>query len=234
MYKKCNSYKEQIDCIDSLINKCESITLTLTKQHPKDARLVAMNAVKGIAKATKQKLTLLSKITDGSNQEKTNAWASIGFQPSPNQQEAEDVCYYFSQATKLGFIVLSQFQIENCITNICPAIGVSPNREGFSNAVTAIRVGGHITMDQDNQFNIPARIRNSLHNGGMHNKADFGPFNIGNAQYFFQQNKKVDCATFEHIANALENSVTLLEKLFALPSVSATKHIDDAYANTKP
>ena len=90
-------------------------------------------------------------------------------------------------------------------------------------------------MDKNNLniLNTGAQIRNSLHSNGIHHGykgADFHS-NLKGVQYDFINGQKVSCASFPHIAHALESSVEILDKIYSTPDLKSHSFlIPDAYA----
>ena len=104
---------------------------------------------------------------------------------------------------------------------------------GFYNKANALLT--HLELDPGrlDVLNTGAQIRNSLHSNGIHHGykgADFHS-NLKGVQYDFIDGQKVSCATFPHIAHALECSVEVLDEFYSVPQLkSYPSLIPDTYA----
>ncbi len=81
------------------------------------------------------------------------------------------------------------------------------------------------------KLKVPALIRN-LHANGIHHgfQNSSTSVSIAGVTYDFTHGAPVQCADWEYIAHALENSVQILERILNTPQVIQISHIADAYA----
>ena len=138
-----------------------------------------------------------------------------------------------NKTSKLSLILLGQFQIENCIANICNALGVESNSMGFYNKADALLSHCGLGQDELDVLNTGAQIRNSLHSNGIHHGYRGSNFHseLNGVHYDFTDGQKVSCASYPHIAHALECSLEVLDDVFSAREVkSHASLIPDAYA----
>ena len=156
----------------------------------------------------------------------------LGMQ-NPSANQTNTIGRIIRNTSKMSLIVLGQFQIENCIVNIGNAIGVRSQSMGFYNKANALLSSLGLDQTKLEILNTGALIRNSLHSNGIHhgyNGSDFHS-NLKGVQYDFIHNQKVSCASFPHIAHALECSVEVLDEIFSTSQLKQhASLIPDAYA----
>jgi hypothetical protein len=136
-----------------------------------------------------------------------------------------------AKSSKLSLVLLGQFQVENCLRNIGMALGNEMSGTGFFAIAQPVlkHVGlGHYL----NILNVGALIRNSLHSNGIHHgyKRSDTVVDVDGVCYEFIQGQRVQCADWEHIAHALDASVSVLEEVFNTAAVSSISDIVDEYA----
>ena len=137
------------------------------------------------------------------------------------------------KTSKLSLVLLAQFQIENGLRNVSRALG-RPHANGFFATARDLLENLTVPPDRLQILNTPARIRNSLHNNGIHLDAKKGepPLVVVNGvTYEFRHSLRVQCASWGHVAHALEASVGVLAEVFRTPRVLAIGDpIEDTYS----
>ena len=128
-----------------------------------------------------------------------------------------------NKCSKLSLLVLAQFQIENCLRSLARDINICVYNLGFYKVAQKLLVELGIKRDRLEILNTPALLRNSLHKNGIH--TGYGGKNtlfvIDGVKYEFLDGKRVQCATWEHTAHALEASINILDELFHTNKVLA-------------
>ncbi len=136
------------------------------------------------------------------------------------------------KSSKLSLILIGQFQIENCISNISKALGISSGNKGFYKKTEMLIDHLGFAYDKLETLNTGALIRNSLHSNGIHHgyQGKSSHFKLEGVQYDFYHGKKVSCAALSHIAHALECSLEVLDEIISSSQVkSYTGLIEDTY-----
>jgi len=139
--------------------------------------------------------------------------------------------------TKVSFITLFQFQMENLFRNILKGLNCS-TKGGFWK-ITDRLLNELAISDRDSKHDIlytPALIRNSLHNGGIHynfrgNSAYKNNKNsINNRKYEFIDGKKISCAHWEGVTDTLNASIDVVEEILSTNRVkNLTDPLKDEY-----
>ncbi len=136
--------------------------------------------------------------------------------------------------TRLGFVTLFLFQIENLLKNLLRGLGQEPPKGYYDIARTLLRSVS--VSDPDSKLeilNTPALIRNSLHANGIHYgyKESSSSLTIGGVAYEFVHSKPVRCAGWHHIIHALDAVVGVIIEILSTPAIKALKDpIEDQYA----
>jgi hypothetical protein len=232
MYRICNSYADQSACVADLANASFSLKQMLGNSD-EDARTVALDNIGSIAVAGQMSLNLLDSWAKGDNIVRQIIPQLIGLTPVTPQsvKTAGDI---IGKNAKLALIVLAQFQVENVLRNIHRELRLGPPLIGFYRCAKMVIHGLALSPNLLEILNVPARIRNSLHSNGIHHRqhpAEVCAVNINGVNYEFCDGNKVTCASWEHIAHALESSVGVLQSIFHHPRTMALPDpIMDQYA----
>jgi hypothetical protein len=232
MFRQCQSYADQSRCVSELADACLALKRKLGYSEP-DARSVALDNIAGIARAGQMTLNLLDSWTRGDDTIRQVIPQLIGLTTVTPQgvQVANNI---MNKSGKLALVVLAQFQVENAIRNVARELGLSIASAGFYRCAAELLSALTITQDRLEVLNTPARVRNSLHSNGIHRRQhpNESPVTvIKGVQYEFRDGQRVTCASWEHIAHALEGSVDVLEETFRSPRVLAIKDpMMDEYA----
>jgi hypothetical protein len=132
--------------------------------------------------------------------------------------------------TRIGVASQVQFQIENLLSNLLLADGAKPVR-GFS--ALSRQVLTHFNYRSVNRgvnvLMVPAHIRNSLHNNGIHRNAD-ASIQVSGYCYRFREGKQCSVAGWGHIIHTIRAELRVIERLLLLPSVRALGFVPEPYA----
>lgn len=220
MYKD-GSYKAFSECVDSFANTCT----TLRKKHSysdHDARGAALNACFAIARSSQMILNLLDSWAIGDEVIRQLIPQVLGLKTVT--KEAVDFCgSTIDKTNKLSFVLLCQFQIENLLANIIRELNLQePN--GFYQLSKNIVDHFGLGKEAHDILYLPAAIRNSLHSNGIHKLprswAD-KRVTLDGVEYRFKFDQPVSCASWAHIAHALEHSIRVIGNILDAPEVKA-------------
>lgn len=231
MFKESKSHKDDAECIMHLIETCDN----LIKKHrypDKDTRTASLVNIRLVSYSNIGITNLLDSWSKGDATVKQIIPQLLGL-TQVNPKSVQLMGNSIHKTSKLSLILLGQFQIENCIVNIGYALSIKSKSQGFYNKADGLLT--HLGLDKSRLdiLNTGAQIRNSLHSNGIHHGykgADFHS-NLKGVQYDFVDGQKVSCASFPHIAHALECSVEIIDEIYSTPLLKAyTSLIPDAYA----
>ena len=137
------------------------------------------------------------------------------------------------RTAKRTLIILGQFQIENCLSSLALELNIKRPNRGFFPLAKSIVVLLGLPGALVDELNVAALIRNSLNGNGIHSgyKGRDTVTTLDKVTYEFLHQQRVSCASIEHIAHALESSITILATVFGAQKVSALKDpVIDQYA----
>ena len=231
MFKESKSQKDDAECILHLIETCTGL-INKYGYPDNDTRTASLVNIRLVSYSSIGIANLLDSWSKGDNTVQQIIPQLLGL----TQVDTKSVRLMgdsLHKTSKLSLILLGQFQIENCIENICNALGVKSKSIGFYNKANALLTHLGLGSSRLDILNTGAQIRNSLHSNGIHHGykgADFRS-NLKGVQYDFIDGQKVSCATFPHIAHALECSVGVLDEIYSAPQLkSYPSLILDTYA----
>jgi hypothetical protein len=234
MYKECKSHLDQSECVASLGNKCRQVLSSFTFDE-KDTRRVTLDNVEKIARGGQMILNLLNSWCIGGVAVKQIIPQLVGLE-TVSEVGVKNAGGALNISSRLSLVVLGQFQIEYCLRNITEELNLPSGGTGFYR--TAKNLTQHLSCPSNmlDELNVPALIRNSLHGNGIHHgfQGNNTTTHIAPVTYEFIHNIPVNCASWEHIAHALENSIEILQHILSTNQVSAiTKPIIDQYAGSQ-
>ena len=216
MYKTCLTSSDQSACVAELAEACIVLNNRLAFSDP-DARTVALKNIEMIARSCQMTLNLLDSWSIGDELVRTVIPQLLGLKtvtPEAVQVSGE----ILGKTSKLALVMLAQFQIENALRNNHRERALGDPRTGFYRCAKAVLDALNISSNDMEILNVPARIRNSLHSNGIHHRqhpTENPSILIHGITYEFHDGQKVECASWEHIAHALECSVGVLETVFS-------------------
>lgn len=191
----------------------------------KDARNIVLTNCCIISTSSQLILNMFSSIEKGIIGVKE--FESIFDIPKPAQKEANE---NLEKITRLGLLILFQFQIENFFKNLLRELGVS-TKWGFYNICKNLL--SSITIDDDKSkldiLNTPASIRNSFHSNGIH-YGEEKSIVINGIKYEFINGKMIKCGSWLHILNLLNAVVSILEDILISNEIKSIEEtIKDEY-----
>lgn len=222
MYRNCQSYADQSLCVHELAEVTFALHQKIGYSDP-DARAVALNNIHLIARTGQLTLNLLDSWVKGDEAVRQIIPQLLGIL----NPTAESVCgagELLGKSAKLALAILAQFQIENLLRNLHRELGLGSASVGFYRSAAQVLNALGLPPDRIETLNVAARIRNSLHSNGIHHKrhaAEQSLVVLKNVPYEFKDGEKVVCASWEHIAHALECSVEVLADVLSQPRVLA-------------
>lgn len=222
MYKACKTFGDQSERVDELAGACIALKAKLGYSDA-DARSVALNNITAVARSAQMTLNLLDSWSKGDNTVRQLIPQLIGLN-SVTPNGAQMAGAMLEKTNKLALILLAQFQIENVLRNIARELTLPNPGAGFYPCADAVLNRLAIPVDRMDILNTGARIRNSLHANGIHHTrhSKGNPVVIVcGVTYKFVDGKSVDCASWEHIAHALESAIGVLEEVFLSADVLA-------------
>lgn len=222
MYRVCKSYADQSLCISELADACLALKEKIGCSAP-DARTVALDNIIGIARSSQMMLNFFDSWTKGDEMIRQIIPQLIGLTTvTPDAvRTAGDM---LNKSAKLSLAVLAQFQIENVLRNLARELGLPEAGTGFYRTAYGVLTALSLPQDRMDVLNTPARIRNSLHSNGIHHRqhpTEAPRVTIRGVTYEFEDGKPVSCASWEHIAHALEASVGVLDEVLSSQQVRA-------------
>ena len=227
MFKATNSYKDEAECAKSLIDFCTRI-IEKHNYLGTDTRTAALVNVRFVGYSTLAIANLLDSWSKGDETVRQAIPSLIGL-TDVNEKSVKLMGDSLHKSSKLSLILIGQFQIENCISNINKALAISSNNKFYSKVkalINFVEFGDY----ELKTLNTGAKIRNSLHSNGIHNEYDFHHTLKGDVQYDFNNGEKVSCASLPYIAHALECSLEVLDEIISSNQVkSYTGLIEDTY-----
>lgn len=130
---------------------------------------------------------------------------------------------------KTSFVTMVQFALENMIEQVLSSI---PGENGFNNFSQSSRrlikvTGLSNAKDKYELIFVPARMRNSLHAGGIHKKSNISVV-IDGKEYLFERNKRVSCASWSHLMHAFYNGLDVYEDMLLSTVVKGVRKIEVA------
>lgn len=228
MFISSKRIENQLKSVESLNQYCTKI-ITKYKYEDGDTRTVTLANIRSFGFNSLAILNFLSGMASTDENRRKAAFNLLGLQ-NQSAKEIQIMGNILHKSSKLSFILLGQFQIENCIALLSEAIGIT---SGWGFYKISMNLLEELGLDQNNLdvLNTAALIRNSLHSNGIHHGYKNGDFssNLDGVNYEFKHGKKVSCASFSHIAHALESSTIVLDEIFNTTKVLAQTAIEDKY-----
>jgi len=128
---------------------------------------------------------------------------------------------------KISFITMVQFALENCLERVLCALPRERGQNAFSKTLKKIINVLELEHPEEKHtlLMVPAWIRNTLHAGGIHTKADV-QVTIGGENFIFQQGKRVECASWSHIFYVLLKSLDVYKEILTSEFVTAIEKIE--------
>lgn len=209
MFKISNSYKDDCECVLSLASRCFEIRSTQSLD-TSDVRIQALNNVEKLSNASMAILNLLDTWAINPPQVQYQVQRMLGLQ---SHQYAKELARTISKMQKLAQITLCHFAIENLLRTLVRSMGISAHLSKYYRITKALIEALELDSSLTGELMVPAYIRNTLHNNGLH-KWNSCDFEINGVHYEFKQNEHLECATWPHIAHVLENSANIIATIY--------------------
>jgi hypothetical protein len=222
MYRKCSSYSDQSRCVHELAEAAHALLRRFNYSDP-DARTVALNNVHLIARGSQLTLNLLDSWVKGDEAIRQVIPQLLGIS-QPTVDSVRLAGDLLGKNGKLALAVLAQFQIENLLRNLHRELSLGSAPAGFYRCAANVLNHLGISLDRLETLNVAARIRNSLHSNGVHHRQhpnEQPMVTLHGVAFEFKDGQKVECASWEHIAHALECSVAVVGDILSHPQVSS-------------
>lgn len=191
-----------------------------------DGRTAAFRNMAALSGAA---LALLNVLDGAGRLEEGVVRALFGAETESTQTAADNL----DKFTRLGLITMVQFQVENLISNVIRALGATP-----VNGYQAV-VGQLLAIIQWPTANrasrvllVPAVIRNTLHNNGMHAGKDLD-VQVHGVRFRIRRGGRMGKAGWGHVVHVLRVQLRLLEQILHDPAMLSVVHVEDRYAQLK-
>ncbi len=187
---------------------------------PKDVRQAVFNNLSGQLRSGVWILNIVATLEEGRMD--PSAFAQlVGLAKGDLVQEVD----LWLKRTRLSMVTMFQFQLESGLKNILNALRDKPPPNGFATMVNQLMA--ELDMDADGsmarRLKVLAAIRNSLHSNGTHTTPDLD-VTIDETRFRFVQNEAVTgCASWGHIAVAMNSSVEILDEIVRHERVAAVE-----------
>lgn len=227
------NFRKIFEKIETLKNQI--VTECKINYESQDARLVALDSMQVELRSVGMWITALNSLANKCmiNKEELNKeefLKSVGSNHSIKKTEK-----IMLDTLRLGFITLLHFKMDNLFQNILRDLGALPEKAGYWNLCNAILRESSIPEKGDEMdiLTVLAYLRNSLHNNGIH-RTRFDDFckKIKGKTFSFRNEKRVECASWDHIIVAVDSNVEILSKILLSDSIKAITHeINEDFAS---
>ena len=132
----------------------------------------------------------------------------------------------FDNNIKCSFVTMVQFALENCIEHVLDAIPGEKACRTFSQSCRHLIQITNLA-DPDIKYSIlmvPARIRNSLHAGGIPGHGSKS-VEVDGVQYVFEKGKRIACASWSHLIHSFSHGLDIYEEMLCSPIVKSISQI---------
>lgn len=215
-----------VDLKNEIVQKCD---IDFTSQ---DARLVALDSIQREMATTGMWITTLNSHANHFTHD--NKFDENGFLRSIDSIfNLKDTEKFMVGSLRLGFTVLVHFKIDNLFQNILRELNHLPRRGywNLSDKILEISLIPKRGVEKD-ILTAFANLRNSLHGNGIHRTNGLEVI-IDEVKFSFIKDKKVECASWQHILIALEANIDILRKILLSNEVVNIKYeIKDDFAST--
>lgn len=156
MFKESKTQKDNAECILHLIETCTR----LIKRYgypDNDTRTASLVNIRFASYSSLGISNLLNSWSSGDDLIRTTIPQLLGLD-KVDDKAVQLMGDSLNKTSKLSLMLLSQFQIENCIANICNALGVESNTIGFYNKADALLSHCGFGQDKLDVLNTGAQI----------------------------------------------------------------------------
>ncbi len=215
-----SSHGEEATRFLTFRNLCVSLGKALALPD-EDARALVFNNVRSIAEGTVGILNLLHHW--GSSPGKEMIPALVGIYPKVIQSEINMMATSMLNLARLGFLFTAQSQIENGARNLARGLGTVDPSLGYYRLIQQIGAAVGLTTGQREALQVPAELRNSLHNNGVFHGYQGNDIvvTLNGCQFDFLHGQTVRCGSMSHYAAAFSGAIEAFFDLCRTPAVQA-------------
>jgi hypothetical protein len=114
---------------------------------------------------------------------------------------------------RLGLPIIFHFKLENFLKSLLKKISIKEPR-GITTTYTELCkvIGIEDISTKEKVIQAFSSIRNSLHNNGIHTHPGFS-IKLGDVNFEFEEDKVVQCASFDHIIILIQRIIELLDEI---------------------
>lgn len=201
-----------------IIEKLEEIKNEIVKQsgisyESQDARMVALDSIQiqisAVCMWIKASNTLANRCANENGFDEAEFLKSVG--SGLNISQTEEIMFTH---LRLGFMTLVHFKIDNLFHNILKHLHSLPKKTGYWNLTDKILETCSIskTGTEKNSLTAFANLRNSLHGNGIHRTNSLN-ITIHGTVFDFVKDRRVECASWNHIVILFESNVNILKQI---------------------
>ena len=149
-----------------------------------------------------------------------------GLAPETDMTFAQET---YEVSTRMGLLLQAQFQVERMIEDLLRALG-RPTKGLERNARDLLQhAGASAPFRNASWVYLPLLMRNTLHNGGFHGRAN-RQITVGDTMYVFRKDRRFEQAGWHHIAHALSAELDVLDELLSSPTLERLGLVPDRFA----
>lgn len=115
-----------------------------------------------------------------------------------SDKQYSEYTYNLDLIMRLSLISIIHFQVDNFIKRIIEQIPELKVSDNFSENVKKMKEELHLTQQNEDILMTFTKMRNSLHNNGIHNKDKYQT-TIKNRNFIFEKDKNVVCSSWEEL-----------------------------------
>lgn len=223
-FRLSNTWLERGQQIRAISDHCNDIIQKLALAES-DLRVQSMIKVRQLANSLGQ-LPLMLQHRAERAADLPRLMATLGI---TSMRDLTNMLTDLNNNSKLSLVTIIQFVLENCVERTLDAIPGEKAQGGFAKGARHLLsvVGAKDAKAKYEVLMTPARMRNSLHNDGVHNRADV-TVNIGGENFVLTKGQRVDCASWSHISWVFLHVLDIIEEMLLSGVVKKIKHIDAA------
>lgn len=220
-FREATTWRERGLQIQEIKDKCNSIIDSLNLVES-DARVQGMIHVRQLCNTLAVIPIKLQQNAENPN----NIPVILSLLGLSNIDDLSRILQDFNANSKVGFITVVQFALENCIVRIINAIpGENPQINFNQNAELIIRLSGIPEVEHKLELMIlPAWIRNTLHANGIHNRSN-RIIVVDGESYIFERGQRIVCGTWSHLFHVIFHSLVTVEEIFMSDRIRAIERI---------
>ncbi|MFO1440036.1 MAG: hypothetical protein U1F81_17055 [Verrucomicrobiaceae bacterium] len=206
-----NTYSELAQLFDELNARVQTLRDRLGYEES-DARQVLLRGIQIVIAGYAMGFRAMWFGRTGNQIDEALGVANLSF--DEKRQAVED-------AWRLGLVTLCMFKIDALLGRLLTALALPVHLGFFRNArslLNTITIGApNLKLDT---LMVPAAIRNSLHNNGIHRGPNSSMLLHG-MQYDFSDGDSVQCAGWQHIFAALTACIDVLDEILFSAEIQA-------------